>query len=351
MSFVTKLVKTRDRSTAFCCVVKNRISVYLKPCGHSFCRTFLSKVLSFWVKGQKSVQARGLFSVPPPQLCSVMKQGLLHAKMVGHSLFLALLVSLGLVWTGVRCDGAPLCVPPGDRCCDDPPGWQANWGYSSSGNYNAAYCNPGFSSSSSGVYEMCISGGCGVACCWVANGFSFYVVLPSNSAVTCNVNLNFNGDSRNYVAVVSGQGGHTVRINGNLGFMYAEGNWVSWSINCGADILQLWQPNQKAEWDLHIKYQLCGGIPQPLCTWRPWMPDWQCRAWTAFDTSGRCPRSMLEAAGVNGTELDTMDQQFWDEIESTYNPYLNYTVEDYPTPSPVEVLPEVPEQPSSNETV
>jgi hypothetical protein len=269
--------------------------------------------------------------------------------MVGHSFFLVLLVSLGLVWIGVLCDGAPLCVPPDDRCCDDPPGWQANWGYSSSGIFNAGSCNNnGYSSSDSGVYEMCISGGCGAACCWVANGFSFYIYLPLNTRVNCGVNLNFNGDSRNYVAAVSGQGGHIVRINGNLGFMYAEGNWVRWNINCDDNILPTWLPN--VEWHLHKQYQLCGGVPQPLCTWKPWMPDDRCHAWTAFDTGGRCPRSMLEAAGVNATELDTMGQQFWDDIELTYEPYLNYTVEDYPSPYPVEALPEIPEQPGFNET-
>jgi len=167
-----------------------------------------------------------------------------------------------------------------DLTSGDPSTWFYDWGYSSRGNANKF--DGAASNIDEGIYQICAGAGCGSACCWRANYFAF----SSSAGDTCNITINFNGDSRNYNVVTSSTTDFT--MIGVDGFMANEGNWVTYGIYCNYNVVNQWtwvSPNSPAS----IPYQGIGGKPTPpIPGWQPGAPPGGVGtkvAWTAFAVS------------------------------------------------------------------
>ncbi|ELR16385.1 uncharacterized protein ACA1_047650 [Acanthamoeba castellanii str. Neff] len=169
-------------------------------------------------------------------------------------------------------------------------------------------------------YAICAGSGCGPACCWHANGFAFWAFakpwdMESNSMsasnstsesnstsasnstwdYSCSVNINFNGDSRNYlVSPVKLDAINYVPVDG---FMANDGNWVSATITCDGYVIGMFDVG-----DPETMYNECGGIPAPgpICSWT-WTSFNRMSPWTAFYVDRRCNAEEMMMAYGNST--------------------------------------------------
>jgi hypothetical protein len=176
------------------------------------------------------------------------------------SLLLLVVVLISLASVSGESVGTPSCPFLYQSQEGNPPGWPSDWGFASTGTYDAAAII-GSVTLVLLSFNICVGSGCGPACCWHANGFAFWVgpySMESNSTTvpSCSVNVNFNGDSRTYT--VDPVKLDAINYIGVDGFMANEGNWVQTTITCNIPVIGMFSNRENPD-----SYNTCGGIPAP----------------------------------------------------------------------------------------
>lgn len=224
---------------------------------------------------------------------------------------------------------APFCPARYQSQQGNPPGWPSDWGFASTGTYSdSASKKP--TASVSVTYQICAGSGCGPACCWHANGFAFYasnklserteeMYVPDNlekrnstpgdpSPYSCNVNVNFNGDSRNYAVDITLDAVNYVGVDGWMGY---EGQWVDVTISCNAPVIQQFESSET--------WNTCGGIPAPgpICSWTPiFFMNGNYGHWSAFYVDRRCNAAENWAAYLNSNHTTELSFEKFDTCTS-----------------------------------